>query len=272
MNMATMNMATSDQPDASKQRRTSKQRWFLRGLAVGLLLTASVNAVSYFFRSSDWSGLIGRPQSMNSAIGFPWVVWEAGNHYGGLFADYPNMGKNIVFAMLVGAAIGAIAVWQSDFLDGAIHEVEVQDVDGSSSADAVPRKPAPVQFSLRGLMITTTIAAIASTVVSRLAVHPMTLVAIYALGPVALVGLAMVPHRWNWQRRVVLLVPITLGLIGVAMAVGHALAMEFDQVLMGIFLSWTPQSAVAASGLTTLLLWTASRRQIDHPIMPGDAI
>ncbi|TWU47879.1 hypothetical protein [Rubripirellula reticaptiva] len=240
--------------------RASAGRWFMRGLAIGMLLMAAVNALSYFFRSSDWSGLVGRPATLNSAIGFPWQVWEAGNTYGGMFADYRAMGLNIASAAVVGCVIGAFAVWQRDFLNDAVDGAMVVDPgdaklnSNASSHSGNSQKLAPVQFSLRGLMIVTTMAAIASTVVSRLAVHPITLVTIYAIGPATLVGLAMIPHRWSWQRRVVLLIPITFSLIAIALFVGHSLQMEFDQVLMGIFLSWTPQSAVAATALAAFLL------------------
>ena len=70
----------------------SPKRWFFRGTAVGMLLMASINALSYFFRSADWSSLVGQSKLPQEAVGFPFIVWEAGNSYGGMFADYPNLG------------------------------------------------------------------------------------------------------------------------------------------------------------------------------------
>ncbi|GAA5505670.1 hypothetical protein [Novipirellula caenicola] len=229
----------------------SSTRWFLRGTAVGMLLMAAVNALSYFVRSSDWSSLVGKPQSQNESIGFPLTVWEAGNTYGGLFADYPNMGVNILVAAAVGSLIGMVAARYRDYLNQL-----VGDFDEGDSANS---RTQPIQFSLFGLMVVTTIAAVFATVASKLAVRPETLIAIYTLGPVTLVALAMLPRRLSWQQRVVIITPAAFSLIAVAIAVGRGLGMEFDKVLMGIFLSWTPQSAIAAIMLTSYLLIRQSR-------------
>tara|TARA_R110002073_G_scaffold108132_7_gene242947 strand:+ start:328 stop:1062 length:735 start_codon:yes stop_codon:yes gene_type:complete len=229
----------------------SSTRWFLRGTAVGMLLMAAVNALSYFVRSSDWSSLVGKPQSQNESIGFPLTVWEAGNTYAGLFADYPNMGVNILVAAAVGSLIGMVAARYRDYLNQL-----VGDFDEGDSATAPTQ---PIQFSLFGLMIATTIAAVFATVASKLAVRPETLIAIYTLGPITLVALAMLPRRLSWQQRVVIITPAAFSLIAVAIAVGRGLSMEFDKVLMGIFLSWTPQSAIAAIALTSYLLIQQSR-------------
>jgi hypothetical protein len=85
--------------------------------------------------------------------------------------------------------------------------------------------------------------------------------AIYGLGPLLLVAIAMLPRRLSWQKRVVIIIPATLTLIAVAIAVGSAMEMEFDKVLMGIFLCWTPQSALAAIGLTATLLVAQARNR-----------
>lgn len=230
----------------------SRTRWFLRGMAVGLLLMASINAISFFVRSSDWTCLVGPPQSNEASIGFPLVVWESGNQYGGLFADYPNLGLNVLVAMLVGSVIGAIAAAKTELLNQLIGSI--QDVP-STTPDALERSPqSPIQFSLQGLMIMTTVVAVAVAMVSKLAANPTTLIGIYTLGPIGLVTLAMIPRRLSWQHRVVLLIPITFGLIAIAILVGNTLQMEFDKVLMGVFLCWTPQSALAAVVLTAWIL------------------
>ncbi|WP_372725159.1 hypothetical protein [Novipirellula sp.] len=234
----------------------SSTRWFLRGIAVGMLLMAAVNALSYFVRSSDWSSLVGKPQSQNESIGFPLTVWEAGNTYGGLFADYPNMGVNILVAAAVGSLIGMVAARYRDYLNQLVDDFDEGESDKGDSATAPAQ---PIQFSLLGLMIATTIAAVFATVASKLAVRPETLIAIYTLGPITLVALAMLPRRLSWQQRVVIITPAAFSLIAVAIAVGRGLSMEFDKVLMGIFLSWTPQSAIAAIALTSYLLIQQSR-------------
>jgi len=125
--------------------------------------------------------------------------------------------------------------------------------------EATRHQQQPIQFSLRGLLITTTVVAVAATLARNFAARPETLIAIYALGPLALVAIAMLPRRLSWQKRVVIIIPATLTLIAVAIAVGNAMSMEFDKVLMGIFLCWTPQSALAAIGLTATILITQAR-------------
>ena len=123
----------------------------------------------------------------------------------------------------------------------------------------------PIQFTLRGLMIATGMTAITATVARTYAARPETLVAIYVLGPLFLVIIAMLPRQLQWQTRVLIIVPATLTLIAVAIAVGIALGMEFDKVLMGIFLCWTPQSVFAAIALTTLIFagpWRDARSRV----------
>lgn len=230
----------------------SPTRWFLRGTAVGMLLMAAVNAISYFFRSADWSSLVGQPRSLQESVGFPFVVWEAGNTYGGMFADYPMMGVNILIAAAVGSIIGSVAARKTKFLNRLIQELQ----QGASS-----HKHQPIQFSLLGLMIATTIVAVMAMLARQFAARPETLIAIYGLGPLLLVAIAMLPRRLSWQKRVMIIIPATLTLIAVAIAVGNAMGMEFDKVLMGIFICWTPQSALAAVVLTATLLVAQARNR-----------
>lgn len=234
----------------------SPTRWFLRGTAVGMLLMAAANAISYFFRSADWSSLVGPPKSYSEAVGFPFVVWEAGNTYGGMFADYPMMAVNIVVAALAGSIIGAIAARKTVFLNGLIHQMQ---------REASKQPQQPIQFSLQGLMVATTFAAVAAMLARQFAARPETLIAIYTAGPMLLVIIAMLPRRLSWQKRVVIIIPATLTLIGVAIAVGNAMGMEFDKVLMGIFICWTPQSALAAVLLTAALLAGQAREFSQTP-------
>jgi hypothetical protein len=231
----------------------SRLRWFIRGTAVGMLLMAAVNAISYFFRSSNWSSLISKPTSLDDeAVGFPFKVWEAGNTYGGMFADYPSLGLNILVAAGVGAVIGWMTAQRSDFLNALIDDFRFE---------GFKEQAPPVQFSVRGLMLATAFIAVAAAVARNFAARPETLIAIYCLGPTGLVAIAMLPRHLSWQRRVMIIVPITLALIAVAIAVGTRMDMEFDKVLMGIFLCWTPQSALAAIGLTGYLLYSLNKQR-----------
>ncbi len=220
-------------------------RWFVRGLAIGMLIVAAINAISYFLRSSDWGGLVGPPRGYVESLGFPLVIWEGGNTYGGMFVDYANLGWNVMFAVGVGSVIGFFVARRANFLNRLIQQLQSASVD---------RQHQPIQFSLLGMMIATAVIAIAATIARKYAARPETLVAIYALGPLVLVAMAMLPQRLAWQKRVMIIIPATFTLIAVAIAVGIALGMEFDKVMMGIFLCWTPQSVLAAVGLTVWVL------------------
>jgi len=82
--------------------------WFVRGTALGMLVMGSLNAVSYFFRSSSWGSLVGRPASNQESLGFPLKIWEAGNTYGGWFADY-----SMLAAVDAGASVeGQDSTWR----------------------------------------------------------------------------------------------------------------------------------------------------------------
>jgi hypothetical protein len=210
-----------------------------------MLLMAALNAISYFIRSSHWASLIGKPAADDESLGFPFRIWEAGNTYGGWYADYPMLGCNMLVAAAVGVVVGSITAWRSDALNRILAHLQ-------SGHRPFPKRS--VQFSVRGLMVATALVAIAAAAARHYAARPETLVVIYAFGPALLVGGAMLPRRISWQQRVVLIVPAAAALMAAAVAVGHALGMEFDKVLMGIFLCWTPQSALGAIALTAWLL------------------
>ncbi|WP_146601201.1 hypothetical protein [Novipirellula aureliae] len=226
-------------------------RWFARGTAVGMLLVAVVNALSYFVRSSDWGNLIGEAESNDEAIGFPFVVWEAGNTYNGFYADYPMLFLNVLVAVSLGSILGVVVARHRDRLNRLVEDFEIEAAEESKR---------PIQFSLLGLLIVTTLCAVFVAIAVKVAARPETLLAIYSLGPICLVAIAMLPRRLSWQRRVAIITPSALMLIAVAIAVGIRLGMEFDKVMMGIFLCWTPQSAVAAIALTTTLFIQQARR------------
>ena len=239
---------------ASELRQDSPIRWFLRGTAIGMLLMAAVNAISYFFRTSDWSNLVTSRLRSEEAVGFPFVVWEAGNTYGGMYADYRRLGLNLLVAVAFGSVVGWFAARKTTFLNGLISQLD---------HGAIQRRAPPIQFSLRGLMVTTAVVAVVATLARNFAARPETLITIYALGPASLVVLVMLPQGLNWEKRVALIIPATFLLISVAIAVGTAMGMEFDKVLKGIFLCWTPQSALAAIALTAWLLHDLSKASSD---------
>jgi hypothetical protein len=228
----------------------SPTRWFIRGIVVSMLSMAAINALSFFVRSADWQGLVGPPNGYQESLGFPLVIWEGGNTYGGMFVDYPSLSLNVLFAAVVGSFVGMIAARQSKSMNALIRRLQ-------SEADG--KEHQPIQFSLSGLLVATAMMAVIATLARHYAARPETLVAIYVLGPVFLVAIAMLPRKLAWEKRVMIIIPATLTLIAVAIVVGVALGMEFDKVMLGVFLCWTPQSVIAAVGLTAWVLIAQAR-------------
>ncbi|MCM2371670.1 hypothetical protein [Aporhodopirellula aestuarii] len=247
--------ATSDERQRLNAEFGSKPRWFMRGLAVGMLFMASLNALSYFVRSEHWGSLVGKIRPHGESIGFPFEIWESGNMYGGMFADYPMIGLNILVAIVVSLPIAILTTIKSDWLNKLMFD----SFQSEMSEGADDSESQPIQFSIQSLMIATTVAAVFAMIASRFAARKETLIFIYALGPLSLVLIAMLPRRLSWQQRVAILTPCAFALIAVAMAVGQALNIDFDKVLMGIFLCWTPQSAIAAIVLTIVVFAQLSR-------------
>jgi hypothetical protein len=85
---------------------------------------------------------------------------------------------------------------------------------------------------------------------------------IYLAGPWFLVLVAFLPLGISWQQRIVILVPAAFLLMAAAVALGLHLerSLEFDKVLLGIFICWTPQSALAALGMTAVLVYRHAQR------------
>ncbi len=229
-------------PDCSL--KNSSWAWLLRGLMVGVLVIGSANAVSFFFRSRGWGSLLGNRELGDEAIGFPMMVWDEGAGYGSHPLKVFPAVIDIATALLLGLAIGLVAIWQRRTLN------QIMDRFRSESAGADVR----LQFSLRGLLITTVLAALAAAAVRSFTPRVEVLAAIYALGPAALIVLAYLPRRLSWEQRVAILTPAAVILIAIAIALGGVTEVEFDKVMMGIFICWTPQAAIGAVLLTTFLL------------------
>ena len=94
--------------------------------------------------------------------------------------------------------------------------------------------------------------------------RPEVLGAFYILGPWLLVIAAFLPSGLSWQQRVVLVVPFTILLMAGGIAIGRSLtpAVEFDKILLGTFLCWTPQSVLASTVITAGVLWHWRRTRI----------
>lgn len=227
---------------------TTPGRWFVRGFLVGILISGSLTAVSYFFRSERGGNLLGNTPNHYEALGFPCTLWETGNMYGGLFVDLRALLINAVFSAALGAGCGLATLRFRVRLNDLVERLE---------QTVTARQHGRWQFSLRGLLALCGLAALtAAGAHYTLAGHPAVLGIIYALGPWILVLIAFLPMGLSWQQRVVVLVPTALLLMLAAVAVGTSLKppLEFDKVLLYVFVCWTPQSVLVAIGLTLGLI------------------
>lgn len=228
---------------------TTPSRWFIRGFLAGILISGSLNAVSYFFRSEGGGNLLGTAPEHYEALGFPRTLWETGNMYGGLFIDLPGLLTNALFAAALGAVCGLLTQPFRRRLNELVERFE--------QAVLAPQR-GTFQFSLRGLLTLCGLASVAAAGAHyALAGNPAVLGIIYALGPWILVLIAFLPVGLDWQQRVAVLVPMALLLMLAAVATGAALKLplEFDKVLLYIFVCWTPQSVLVALTLTVGLVF-----------------
>jgi hypothetical protein len=228
---------------------TTPGRWFVRGCLIGILIGGSLNAGSYFFRSERGGNLLGTTPEHYEALGFPCPLWESGNTYGGLFIDLPALLVNALATTAMGAGCGLLALRFRGRLNELVERFEQA---------AAGRGRQTMQFSLRGLLALCGLAAVAAAGAHyALAGSPVVLGIIYALGPWILVLIAFLPLGLAWQQRVAVLVPAALLLMLAAVAAGAALKppLEFDKVLLYIFVCWTPHSVLVALGLSAGLVF-----------------
>ena len=231
---------------------TSAAHWFARGLMGGFLLMAAINAMSFFFRSGGFGSLMGYDPLPTEAIGFPMEIWNDSKSYRGFIVDYRAMGINLLFAFVPGILFGAIGVWFRDGFNRHIREFEQKEANS--------KRPS-FQFSTQTLMILTTVAALAVAALSSWRESRITLGAIYLLGPVTLITLAMLPDSIRWYWRALLLVIVAKAMIGIAIVSAMSLGIPFDRVMFGIFVSWVPQSVFAAFAITVGLVWQTARQR-----------
>jgi hypothetical protein len=255
---ATSNPTVAEASQLTSSIVTTTRRWFVRGFMVGILISGSLTAISYFFRSERGGNLLGATPDNYEALGFPCTLWESGNTYGGLFVDLRGLLANVAFGLAAGTVCGLVTLRFRKFLNELVQRLD--------QAVAV-RQGGHVQFSLRGLLALTGVAATAAAGAHyALAGNPAVLGIIYWLGPWILVLIAFLPMGLSWQGRVVVLVPAALLLMLAAVGAGLSLKqpLEFDKVLMYVFICWTPQSVLVAIVLTAgLILYHAAAGK--HP-------
>ncbi len=243
-------------PTAENLIVASRGKWFARGLAIAVLISGAANAVSYFGRSDGWGKLTGSQTVGREAIGFPFEIWEGGNTYNGFYVDYPAVLGNITAGVGLGLAIGALAVANVDRLNRIGKRLEME------IAESELHEPVRVQFSIRTMLAATAVAAcLAALAKSTISSRPEFLIGIYLLGPALIVSLGLAPRNIPWQQRVAIVIPLTVLLMAAAIGAAGRLPtpLPFEQVILGVFVCWTPQCVAAASALTAAIFFQAHR-------------
>ena len=224
----------------------SKFRWFSRGFAGGFIFFAALNAISWFFRSAGWSDLCGATLSAHTeAIGFPLELWREGVGYkGGLMMSVPGLAVNAGVGLLVAVMAGLAAVRLSTQIEAMLPDEQTSD-----------SRRFQLTFTVRGLLIVTTLIAIAIGLTQSLGSSPWLLGAIYFAGPLTLILIAMGPVGIPWEQRSVILVLTAICMLAGSILIGGRLGMLFDRVLLGVFICWVPQSVFAALLIFCVTLW-----------------
>jgi len=135
---------------------TSSWHWFGRGFLVGLMVIGAANAISYFVLSDGYSNLVGWKVDEQEKIGFPFEVWQRGKTYGSNLIDFPAFYKNGAVGAGLGLIIGICTLLYSNGLNGIAERVLQAEQTSADSAEA----SAGNQFSIRALMVGTTIVAV----------------------------------------------------------------------------------------------------------------
>lgn len=215
------------------------------------MIVAAANALSYFFRTPGIADLVGPDQHLTEALGFPFEIWRENQiYFGSMFIDYAMVGLNLLVGAGLGTLFGLVALklkpqfnrWVSDF-----------------ESEQPAKRSLEYRFSIKSMLVLTSVAAILVAALTTWNGTKQVLIAIYFLGPLCLILIAMAPTKIHWHHRIVVLVFLAVTMIGVALTTGQQLKVPIDRVLLGIFVSWTPQSAFAAFllvvGLISKSLW-----------------
>ncbi len=227
------------------------------GVLAGMLVFAACNAVSYFVRS-DSTKLKGGT-SDGGRIGFPWMVWEANGRGVGSFY-LGALVQNIAIGLATSAAAGIIVAI-------ATRGRKISGWTGFNAiaSERVAFKQISGQFSLRGLFFSITVLAAILALGQKADERTKLrlLIALYWIGPALLMGaylfarLCMPGAGGNALVAVAALAACAAAVLGVGSGIG-----DFTQVLLGLFIYWTPQCVLLAGGLAA---WAALRPTTSSP-------
>lgn len=235
---------------------TSKPRsyWFTQGIFVAFLLVAAMNAASYFLRSSTISPLFDGNVQANEAMGFPFEIWSTTSRHGPLYVDYSMMLLNVLVGLIIGVGFGFVSIAFSSKLERWVTEFEIQ----SKFRHNNPK----LQFSTIGLMGATAIVGLFAGALTQWAGTKELLWFVYLLGPTTLIAIAFLPQGIRWQSRCVIVAITAIFVVALAIWSGNIRGIEFDRVMMGIYVFWTPQSAFAAILLLAGIMIRLAQRKV----------
>ncbi len=233
---------------------STRWHWFGRGLLAGLMIAAAMNALSYFWLSDGVLNLIGASEVQEEAIGFPMEVWRKGEAYGRMVVNFTAFFTNCTVGWVFALIVAALSGWKWESLNLIVLQSlkrEARRRDGGNGS---------FQFSIKSMLIATSVIALFLAAAMNVSADPKVLAVIFFAGPGVLVGLSMLPPNIKWQHRVVMMTMMAIVMIGVAIAVGGQLGRLFDEVLLGIFICWTPQAVVGILLLVGYLLLSSKSK------------
>lgn len=242
----------------SQNSPKSQSYWFTQGVCVALLLVAAMNAASYFMRSSTIQPLFEGNVQADEAMGFPFEIWSTTSKNGPLYVDNQMMILNCLVGVAIGLAFGIVFVRFSNQLEYWMADFEAK------SKKAI--KSSKLQFSMIGLLGAMAIVGAFVGALTQWAGTKELLWFIYLCGPTVLIAIAFLPQRIRWQSRCAIVTIAALIVVGIAIWSGSLREIEFDRVMMGIYVFWTPQSAFAAIILLFGILFRLAQKKVTHAI------
>lgn len=225
-------------------------------MLAGVLFFAAANSLSYFVRTG------GNLQSQGGRIGFPWLVWQDNGRSGGQFD--PD-------ALLANVAVGLSASIMFGCLSAALvrprrapRRGRFANSQTSSDASDVSGRPGrrPPQFSLRGMLLLTTLVAVLLALGQEAdqGVKRRMLIPLYWLGPGLLVSTYCLTARLAPRMRsqsVSLVAALTVAATCILGA--SAGFRDFTQIALGFYIYWTPQCVLL---LASWFAWQFVRAKV----------
>jgi hypothetical protein len=227
-----------------------------RGLSAFLaafMLFATLNALSFFFRSERWYGLFGDPSVQYVAIGFPVLLWEDRASHGRNLPDGDALATVGLVGLCASTAVGLIAGYLS-WGAGSCGQC-------GAPADSDTKPPQRSQYSLKTLLLTVTIIAVLLGVLrSQREPWRASLILISLAGPSLVLLVAQLSRRWAPRVNLATTIASAAGLIVLAAVTAQFAPdlLDFTRGVLAVFVCWTPQFSV----VTGLLLTTRWARTI----------